>query len=163
MWPIPPLHAGVEVSVTASLRTTGAAAADRQLPILLVFSAFECPFCETLEEEFLRPMLISGEYTDRIIIRKLLLDDGSSVTDFSGKVVAVDSLASRYGVFVTPTLLFLDANGNELAERMIGINTIEMYGGYLDECIDTALFTIRQPQADTRGRGCLPAGARHRE
>jgi len=160
MWPVPPLQAGIEVPVATSLRAAGEAAAGRQLPILLVFSAFECPYCETLEEEFLRPMLISGEYTDKIIIRKLLLDQGAYVTDFSGNVVAVDSLASRYGVFVTPTLLFLDTRGNELAERMIGINTLEMYGGYLDECIDTALFTFRHPQADTRGHGCLPVGGR---
>jgi hypothetical protein len=32
---------------------------------------------------------------------------------------------------VTPTLLFLDAGGTEVAEKMVGINNIEFYGFYL--------------------------------
>ena len=123
--------------------------------MLLTFSAITCEYCRQLEDEFLRPMLISGEYTDRILIRRLLLDNGSRVIDFAGERIASTQLSDRYKVYVTPTILFLDGNGNELAERMVGIYTPEMYGGYLDNCIDTALYTIRAPAKLGQLPGCL--------
>lgn len=40
-------------------------------------------------------------------------------------------------------MLFLDPQGRELTDRMVGINTLEFYGGYLDQNIDTALSRVR--------------------
>jgi len=148
------LPAEVEIPLATDLQADGRQAREARLPILLTFSAIVCEYCRQMEDDFLRPMLISGEYTDRILIRRLLLDNGSRVTDFSGERIATTQLSDRYKVFVTPTLLFLDGNGNELARRMVGINTPEMYGGYLDECIDTALYSIRTPARLARLPGC---------
>jgi thioredoxin-related protein len=146
--------AEVEVPLATDLQADGRQAREARLPVLLTFSAIVCEYCRQLEDEFLRPMLISGEYTDRILIRRLLLDNGSRVIDFSGERIATTQLSDRYKVFVTPTILFLDGNGNELARRMVGINTPEMYGGYLDNCIATALNAIRAPSMLAHQSGC---------
>ncbi len=140
------LSAEVEVPVAEDLQQDGEGARTDRLPILLAFSAIECSYCDDLEEEFLEPMLLSGDYADKVIIRKLVLDNGSRVRDFSGRSQEAADLAHAFRVFVTPTILFVDADGRELAERMIGINTLEMFGGYLDGCIDTALLNLREPQ-----------------
>lgn len=149
------LSAEVRVPVAKDLQQEGRQAQARQLPILLTFSADDCSYCELLEEDFLEPMLLSGEYGDRTIITKLILDDGSSVNDFSGRDIEATQLSDRYRVFVTPTILFVDGEGNELAERIVGINTPELFGGYLEACIDTALASIRNPAALAGMRGCL--------
>jgi hypothetical protein len=138
--------AGVEVPVAEDLQQEGQVARADRLPILLAFSAIECSYCDDLEDEFLKPMLLSGDYADKVIIRKLILDNGSHVRDFSGRSLEAAELAHAFRVFVTPTLLFVDADGREIAERMVGINTLEMFGGYLDGCIDTALLVLREPQ-----------------
>ena len=52
--------------------------------------------------------------------------------------------ARRYGVFVTPTLLFLGPDGEELAEQMVGINTVEMYFHYVSESIQEGLKRLRR-------------------
>lgn len=148
------LAAEVEVPVARDLQQLGAQASDRRLPILLSFTAIECSYCELLEEEFLEPMLLGGEYTDKIIIRKLVLDNGSRVGDFSGRQIDATQLSDRYRVYVTPTIVFVDARGRELAERMVGINTPELYGGYLDICIETALLGIRAPERLANLHGC---------
>jgi thioredoxin-related protein len=148
------LQAEVLVPVAKDLQHEGRQAQDRQLPIMLTFSADDCSYCELLEEDFLQPMLLSGEYQDRIIIRKLILDDGSSVNDFSGKDIEATRLSDHYRVFVTPTILFVDGAGRELAERMVGINTPELFGGYLEVCIDTARASIRNPEALASLHGC---------
>jgi len=84
----------------------------------------------------------------------LISDSNAAI--ISGKRIATTQLFSRYKVFVTPTILFLDGGGSELAERMIGINTPEMYGGYLDNCINTALYAIRSPEKLAHLPGCRP-------
>jgi len=148
------LHAEIEVPLATDLQADGRQASEARLPVLLVFSAIACEYCRQLEDEFLRPMLISGEYTDRIVMRRLLLDNGSRVIDFSGERIATSQLSDRYKVYVTPTILFLAGNGREIARRMVGINTPEMYGGYLDNCIDTALYTLRAPEKLAHLPGC---------
>lgn len=150
------LPAEVEVPYGTDLRSDGALAQARQLPILLEFSAISCGYCRQLEDEFLEPMLISGEYTDRVIIRRLLVDTGQHVTDFDGTKRAASDIASRYRAWVTPTIVFIDGTGREVAERMKGINTPELFGGYLDACIDTALLQIRDPGSPVRYAGCEP-------
>ncbi|MGB5442907.1 MAG: hypothetical protein WBN57_09800, partial [Gammaproteobacteria bacterium] len=107
-----------------------------------------------LEEDFLQPMLLSGEYRDKIIMRKLVLDDGSRLRDFSGQRIDATRLSDRYRVYVTPTILFVDGNGKEIAERMVGINTPEMFGGYLDDCIETAWLMLRNPAGLAKLPGC---------
>jgi thioredoxin-related protein len=137
------LRAEVLVPVATDLHADGETARTSRLPILLAFLARYCSYCEELEEGYLKPMLRSGEYAERILIRKLILDNGSHLTDFNGEKISATALATRYRVYVTPTILFVDAAGEELAGRMVGFNTPEMYGGYLDQCIETARHIIR--------------------
>lgn len=125
------------------LQATAKIADNHRLPILLVFTAIDCGYCEMLEEEFLEPMLLGGEYQDRVIMRKVVLDNGSRLTDFTGQRRDATALSDEYRVFVTPTLLFVDSTGKERAGRMLGINTPELYGGYLDDCIETAMLNVR--------------------
>lgn len=144
----------VEVPVATDLQQLGVQASERRLPILLSFSALDCSYCALLEEEFLEPMLLGGEYTDKIIIRKLVLDNGSRVGNFSGRQLDATQLSDQYRIYVTPTILFVNAHGRELAERMVGINTPELFGGYLDNCIETALLGIRAPDRLVELHGC---------
>ncbi|MDH3979464.1 MAG: thioredoxin fold domain-containing protein [Gammaproteobacteria bacterium] len=157
-WIVCSAQAEFDVPVSDSLQQDGVRAQQRQLPIMLTFSAIDCPYCRQLEQDFLGPMLISGEYTDRVIIRRLILDDGSRVTDFDGQRHAVDEIAGRYKAWLTPTIVFIDGSGREVAGRIVGINTPELFGGYLDACIDTALLRIRDPDSTVKYAGCDDPG-----
>jgi thioredoxin-related protein len=141
---LPMLAHGVEVPKATDLAADARLAASKQVPILLVVSQDHCSFCHLLKREILRPMLISGEYDDKVIIRELLIDEGESVVNFQGRTVEAAELAHTYRSYLTPTLLFLDHQGRERAPRIVGINTIEMYGYYVDEAIDQALASIRR-------------------
>lgn len=132
-----------QVVESRDLEADARTAAARSLPILLSFTSSTCGYCEQLEEWFLKPMLISGDYDDKIMIRKIMIDGGGSVVDFDGSRIDTDRLAGRYGVMVVPTVLFLDAQGREVTDRMVGINTLEFYGGYLDNNIHAALNQVR--------------------
>ena len=112
-------------------------------PLLLIFSAEHCFFCERLKESIIEPMLRSGDYDDRVIIRVTELDGYETIACVDGKPMAASELANRYDVRVTPTVLILGPDGKELAPRQLGINNEDYYGAYLDEAIAQAIETLR--------------------
>jgi thioredoxin-related protein len=110
--------------------------------IMLEVSASYCEFCELLEEEFIKPMLRSGDYDD-VLIRKIDLDSYVMIKDFSGETTSPDEFTRGLKVRLTPTLLFLNGNGDEVAARILGVNSLDLYGGYLDDALQTGLKKIK--------------------
>ena len=141
-------NARVQVETLTNLKADASLAQRQRTPILIAFFASYCEWCERVEQEFLRPMLLSGEYGDKVIIRKLETDSYGHITGLDGKLVQPGQFSHQYDAYFTPTLVFIDHHGKELAERMIGLTTPEMYGGYLDNAIDQALFRYRAQSAD---------------
>ena len=114
--------------------------------LLLMFHAEHCPYCARMEKEILTPMVISGEYDDRIFIRKLQIDEARNIKDFEGKTVEPSDVSDKYNARLAPTLVFLNYKGEEKAKKMVGINTVELFGAYLDAEIDKLMQNL---QADT--------------
>ena len=135
----------VEVPVTTDLQADARQAAERRVPLMLVVAADYCSFCKLLAEEFLKPMLLSGDYTDKVLIRELRIDDDDTIRDFDGAEISPDTIALRYRASLTPTLLFLDAQGREVAQRLVGVGTLDFYGEEIDQAILRALQGIRAP------------------
>ena len=133
---IGPQAAGVPLAI--DLHREGRRAEQACIPLLLEFAADECEYCTLLEEEILNPTLLNRDYDQRVLMRKLLIDRSRKLRDFDETPVTAAELANRYRVFVTPTLLFVDSQGRELAERMVGVTTLELYGGYLDQAIEVS-------------------------
>jgi len=133
----------VKVREATDLQAVGQEARARKLPILIMFSMRDCQYCDVVREEFLKPMLRSGDYVDRVIMLELYSDSESQLRDFNGKPISAEKLIQRYNAGFAPTVVFLDSQGKELAERLIGITTRDFYGGYLDEAIDESLQRVR--------------------
>ena len=106
--------------------------------LMIEFSSEDCGYCRLLEEEFLKPMLRNSEYGEKVVIRSISLSDNDTLIDFKGNSVSASEFATMYGVFVTPTLLFLDENGQEVSDKLVGIWSVDFYGGFIDERIDSA-------------------------
>lgn len=114
---------------------------------MIFFSREDCDYCKMLEADHLGVMAHSVSYKDKVIIRKVMLDDYDSIRDFSGKKIDVDELSRRFSISVTPTLVFLDQNGNLLGKKMPGYNRSDFYGYYLDEAINNAKMVLQQQAA----------------
>jgi thioredoxin-related protein len=112
--------------------------------ILLLISQHDCPYCSVIKKQVLLPMNRSKEYGDKLIIRELFIDFGSSVRSFQGELQTSRDLAYGYGVDLTPTVLFLGPDGEELANRRIGVGNMEYYHYLLDRDIDEALKNLHQ-------------------
>lgn len=143
---LPPAH----VSVFTDLHAVAETARARHLPILVMFSQEGCGYCSKVREDFLKPMIRSGDYRDRVIMGEVHMDAGNSVRDFNGKMIAADDLALRYGAPVTPTVVFVDPEGRQLASKLVGMSTEYFYGGDLDNGIDQALKKMRATKTAMR-------------
>ncbi len=108
------------------------------LPLLLVVTREDCGFCARLKRRVIAPMILSGEYETRVIIRELNIDAEAPVVDFDGRSVSPFAVADRYDALFTPTVLLVGPRGEDLDERLVGINNDEMYLYYLDQAIDRA-------------------------
>ena len=122
----------------ADLREEARIAREGNLVLVLEFSDDYCSYCRLLEEKFLLPMQRNSDYDAKVLIRSLALNEYATVTDFDGRTVPAAEFARRYDVGLTPTLLFLNSEGVEMSERLVGIWSEDYFGGYIDERIDAA-------------------------
>ncbi|MEE9444403.1 MAG: thioredoxin fold domain-containing protein [Cocleimonas sp.] len=106
------------------------------LGLVLMLHAEHCPYCALMESDILSPMVKSKEYDKKVLIRKLQIDEARDIIDFAGETVEPSDLSDQYQAPLTPTLVFLDYKGNEKVKQMVGINTVELFGAYLDIEID---------------------------
>ena len=128
----------VTVPQALNLRSDGIEAQAQDLVLILMLSRTDCSYCALLKREIIGPMIASGDYQDKVMIRELLLDSGTELIDFDGIRTRADAIARRYDETLTPTLLFLSPTGAELAAPRRGVNTLEFYAHYLDKAIDKA-------------------------
>ena len=139
----PALAGDVTIPVVTDLKSLAELAQERRLPVLIMFSQEECPYCAIMEESYLKPILRSGEYGDKVIIRQIRIDDFRTLSDFDGARIEADQLTSRYHAWVTPTLVFLNSEGKELAPKLVGIGTEGFFAADIDNAIELALSRMR--------------------
>jgi thioredoxin-related protein len=118
-------------------------ARDENKIIMLEVSASYCGYCDLLEEEFIKPMLRNDYYSTVALIRKIDLDSYQTITDFAGNKTTPDVFARGLNVKLTPTILFFDGNGNEVSQRILGINSLDLYGGYIEDGLNNGLLKIK--------------------
>lgn len=107
--------------------------------VVLVFVARDCPFCTALEEQILGPMKASGDYTSQAVVRMVEYDRPTvRVQAPQGGHLIYQDLIERFDIVVTPTVVFLDAQGNQVGEALIGFNGPDFYWAFLDQRIAAA-------------------------
>jgi thioredoxin-related protein len=137
----------VAVPVTTDLTTLSSQSKQHRVPILLMFASSDCEYCEQLEEDVIRPMLINGDFDRRVIFRKVMIDGVEQLKDFKGANQDAEKFADKSNVQVTPTLMFVDASGHELAPKVVGYQNTGFYSAYLDAAIEVSQQSILKQQA----------------
>ena len=132
------MASSVAMIAVADLREEARLARAGNLILVVEFSSEYCGFCRKLEELFLLPMQRNAEYNSKVLIRYISLDAYETLIDFDGRSMTTGEFAERYDISLTPTLLFLNADGVEMSEKLVGIWSEDFYGGFIDNRIDEA-------------------------
>jgi thioredoxin-related protein len=119
---------------------------ERKLPMLVLFSAAGCEWCERARQQVLDPMAADPASAARVLIRQIDIDRTTPVTDFSGKATTHRDFARARRIRLTPTLVVLDAEGRDLAEPIVGVRLADFYPTYIERAIDEGLARMRTNQ-----------------
>lgn len=91
------------------------AAQEGKKGLLLVFEMDECPFCERLHRTTLREVVVQDYYRQNFSVFKIDLRGGTPLTGFDGREGTESSFATQQKVRATPTSVFYDLSGKEVA------------------------------------------------
>ncbi len=126
-----------------NLQTLGTLSQQKQLPILLMFGAESCDYCKLLIQDVLEPMALGGIYEGNVVImRHVGIDEQALIPDWNGNLIKKSQWAYQLNADLTPTVLFVDATGKEVAPRIIGISEITLYAGLIHQRLNTAYQTM---------------------
>jgi thioredoxin-related protein len=116
-----------------------ARAVQQKKPLIVMVSLEGCPFCKLVRESYLP----SVQREQNIAVVQLDMRKTTPVKDALGRQTTHGQLIKDWGVKVAPTLLFLGADGVEIAPRLVGAAVPDFYDAYLQERIDKALQSFK--------------------
>lgn len=129
--------------VPESLPAASDAAVRLGEPLVLLVTLPGCPFCELVRRSYLLPARRDAglqawqlDVTNRT----------TTLTGFDGKATTAALQTRAWKASFTPTVLFLGARGQELAERLVGIAVPDFYGAYLEDRLATARKLLAVPR-----------------
>jgi thioredoxin-related protein len=123
----------------ADLRQAAQQAASRNQPLVLMVSLPGCPWCELLRRNYLSPMRGDGVAAYEFMVN----ERAQQLTDFGGQRATPAAWSQAMNIKITPTLLFLDAQGREIAPRIEGVASADFIGAVLDERLSLAREAIK--------------------
>lgn len=124
----------------SSLRAAAQGAAARGEPLVVMTTLVGCPYCDLVRNHYLLPMRAEGKMQAvQIDIR----DRTTNLQGFGGENTTPSDQARAWNARFAPTVLFLGPNGQELAERLVGVAVPDFYGQYLDARLNEARSKLR--------------------
>ena len=121
--------------VPASLHQAAKVAKAKSEPLVVLISLPGCVYCEMVRRSYLLPARLN----DALQAWQLNVNDNTTpLTGFGGKPTTAAIQAKTWKATFTPTVLFIGSQGQELAERLVGIAVPDFYGAYLEQRLATA-------------------------
>lgn len=118
-------------------------AARRKIPILVVFTTHECPYCARVKREYLIPMHKDKAYRNKVMIREVTFGATAPLVDFDGKRTTEGAFAAAHKVFMVPTVQVFDLQGAPVSDPIVGLLSDDYYHGYLEAAIEAGLSRTR--------------------
>ena len=127
--------------VPASLLVVAKAATRLGEPLVLLVTLPGCPFCELVRRNYLLP----ARQDAGLQAWQLDVSNRSTILlGFDGQPTTAALQVGAWKASFTPTVLFLGAQGETLAERLVGIAVPDFYGAYLEDHLATARKVLRE-------------------
>jgi thioredoxin-related protein len=125
--------------VPTSLPQAALAAKAKGEPLVLLISLPGCVYCERVRRSY----LLAGQRDGSLQAWQLdVSNKNTPLIGFDGQLTTAALQAKAWKATFTPTVLFLGYQGQELAERLVGIAVPDFYGAYLDQRLATARRSV---------------------
>jgi thioredoxin-related protein len=125
----------------ASLRGAALAAAARGEPLVVMTTLKGCVYCELVRNNYLAPMRREGLV---VAVQLDVQDRQSNLQGFAGDTTTPADQARVWKARFTPTVMFFGPDGQELAERLVGVAVPDFYGEYLEARLTEARSKLKK-------------------
>jgi hypothetical protein len=99
-----------------------------------------CPWCDIVRQQYLVPMNKAKQlFAFELDVR----DRNSRLQAFDGSFTTPSDQTRAWKARFAPTVLFFDAKGQEIAERLVGVAVPDFYGSYLESRLAEAKTRLR--------------------
>jgi len=132
----------LRLTIAEDMTALSKLARDNDVPILLMFSTEDCNYCKRLEAEVLGPMRLAGIDPQRVILRKVMMEEWEFLRDFAGHERDGEGFGIERGVEVVPTLQLVNAAGEELVPKIVGYQASGLYDAYLEKAIEVSQMLL---------------------
>ncbi len=129
----------IVLPVPSALQTELAAALKAGQPLVLMVSLDGCPYCKIARENYLAPLV--REQGLRVV--QINMQHREALKDLQGRDTTQAQLIADLNVSVAPTLIFYGRNNREVAPRLEGMSSLDFYGAYLEQRVQTARQALR--------------------
>ena len=140
-----PVLAG-KIPVAVDLQQDANASRAGRMPILLVYTAEYCHYCDEVKASVFNLISTDPTYQDRMLLREVRIDTNLDLVSFSGTVTSHRAFSKTRGIRIVPTLEFLDGAGTPISAPLVGVSIPDYYGAYVDNGIEQSLRTLRTRQ-----------------
>ena len=123
----------------ADLRREAAAANARGLPLTVLISRSDCTFCHEVRVQYLAPKTREGS----MVAVELVSDFRRTVRMADGRMLSNADAARALGGRFFPTVVFLSAEGRQLAEPIVGAGKGGFYEAFLDDALAEAAAKLK--------------------
>ncbi len=130
------------ISQSTDWRETGEVTRIEQGLLLVLFVSDDCNYCKRLKTEYLYPVL--QQKNKPLVMREVNIDKGGKMTDFDGIPIRSRLFASRYDIFATPTLTFLDSRGKVLTAPIIGYDDLDSYQFRMQKALSNSRIVLEK-------------------
>lgn len=117
---------------------------ERRVPLMVLYSRADCPWCERARRQYLVPLANDPASAERILMRQIDLDSDAPLVDFNGRATTHRRFGAGQRATLTPTLMFYGPDGQQVAEPIIGFLLADFYAAHIDKGIDAGLAELRQ-------------------
>lgn len=138
------------VTEARNLQQDAQVAGRKGIPVLIVFTAPDCRYCDRVINYYLVPMQRNPQTAGTVLIRSMDMTKTTRLVDFSGHVTTERAFAKSLGVHFAPTVMVFTPGGKPGARPLVGLGPEDYYGGFLDQAIAATRAKITGP---ANGRG----------
>ena len=128
----------VQLPAPKSLPDSLKAALQKRQPLVLMVSLDGCPFCKIVREHY----LVHMARDDGLPVVQIDMQSKAVLADWAGQSTTHAALIEKLAINVAPTLVFYGQGGKEVAERLVGLSSVDFYSAYLDARIATARSAV---------------------
>lgn len=114
-----------------------AAARDR-VPLVIFFSQPGCEYCERARRDYLEPMVAQPAANAQFRLVEVDITSKAPLVGFDGRKLTQATFARGQNARIVPMLVFVGANGEPLAQPLVGLTVPDFYQSYIERRVDEA-------------------------